>query len=152
MSWNMKPVCCACCGDLHNPCGDFKGSGHKLRLGAHRLPQEYDPWCAIKEAVKSKVLALLIIDRFYHRKFTPNNFFFRKLLFRLHNHCKNISWFSWTYYDFLVLWLACVRPKTNTTPFEVTRQVKPMSKHSRRHRCCSTRVVYICCGDVESNS
>ena len=58
----------------------------------------------------------------------PNNFFIRKLLFRLQNHCKNIYWFSWRYYDFYLLWqdvaTECVRPKTNTTPFEVTTQDK----------------------------
>ena len=51
------------------PCVYFKGGGHQLRLVALRLPMEWDLWCSIRETTNTKVLTLLIIDRFLPLKY-----------------------------------------------------------------------------------
>ena len=99
---------------------------HLLRFGALGLPKEYDLWCAMKEATKSKVPTLLIIYRFLPLKvnipvtFSSANYY-----------CIVIA--KHFLIQFKVLWLPCllqdvdtyyVNPKTNTIPFELTRQDK----------------------------
>ena len=95
---------------ISNPCGDFI------------------PWHKLKETTNPKVLTLLIINRVLPFKFhILIFFFFRKLLFRLHNHCKTFLYLA-EGTMVLILWhdvaTDCVRPKTNTIPYENTRQYK----------------------------
>ena len=102
---------------ISNPCGDFI------------------PWHKLKETTNPKVLTLLIIDRVLPFKFhILIFFFFRKLLFRLHNHCKNISLFSWRYHgSHFMAWCSCwlckAKNKHNSLWKYETIQDKPLSKY-----------------------
>ena len=112
---------------ISNPCGDFKGSGDYLRLGAPGLPKEYDFWCAMKGA-KTKVLTLFITGRFLPLKVHI------PMTFSSEKYYLNCIVIAKTFVDLtectmdLILWqyvvTDCVRPRINTTPFEVTRQDK----------------------------
>ena len=74
---------------ISNHCGDFKSGGH--HLGAPELPREYGLWRTMKKTTNSNVLKLLIIYWFLPLNVHIPKTFFRKSLFILHYHCKNIS-------------------------------------------------------------
>ena len=78
----MRSFCCTCCGDLHKlPLLKLQMWWSLVRSGAPRLPSECDFWHAMKLTIDSKVLTLLIVDRFLPLKFH------NPIAFSLENYC-----------------------------------------------------------------
>ena len=157
MPWGQS-VAYAVVTSISYPCGNFKGGGHLLRSGAPKLAREYDLWHTMKEATNSKVLTLLIIDRFLSLKFHI------LITFSSENYCSFCRVIAKTVLDLsqgtmaLIFmagysyWLCKAKNKQSSLWSDQTRRDKPLSKYSREHCCCLTTVIYRGCRGVDSNN
>ena len=137
-------ICSVCCGDLHKlPIWRLGRRCSLVTLGCapqgNRTSGEHwgKPPTQNPKFVDSR--SIFIIEISY-----PNNFI-TKLFCKLHSRFKDIFWFSQWYCGSSYLWQDIatdrVKPETNPTPFEVSRQDKPPSKHCKGHCCWSIRVL-----------
>ena len=136
-----------CCGDFHKlPLWRLQIWCSLVTLGCTHASKGIGPLLYTEGDQQLKILNLLIVDRFLPLEFHI------PITFSSQNHfadcivVKTIFFrFSQRYCGSHFLWQGiatdCVKPETNPTPFEVTRQDKPRSKHWNGHCCWSTRVV-----------
>ena len=153
----MRSFCCTCCGDLHKlPLLKLQMWWSLVRSGASRLPRECDLWHAMKLTIDSKVLTLLIVDRFLPLEFH------NPITFSLENYCSVCIVIAKTFRHLadgtmaLIFMAGCsywlCKAKNKQSSLWSDQWDKPLSKHSREHPCWSTRVIYRVCRGVDSNS
>ena len=157
----MRSICCICFGNLHKQyCGDFKGWWLLVTLSCTQASKRIWPlaYSEGKHQLKSlnfvKNWLVLPLKVQIPVTFSSQNY---------HSYCTVIA------KTFVVLaggtlalilmagctcsyWLCKAKSKHYSLWSDHTRQDKPMSKHSGRYRCWSTKVVYRGCRNVDSNS
>ena len=104
------------------PCGDSKDGRHRLSLVSPGVPRKYNLWCKMSETTKLKIPNFVhILPLKFHIPIT----FYSENYFAV---CIVIWKYFWI--NLKLLWLSlsshdvatdCIKPKTNATPFEVTR-------------------------------
>ena len=78
----------------------------------------------MKATRKSKILTLLIIEGFYHWNFSSQQLFFDKITLQIAKSLQ--KYYDWAEGTLALILMAgcsydCVKPKTSTTTFAVTR-------------------------------
>ena len=119
-NFSLRSICCIRYGNLHKqPLWKFQRWWSLVVLGCTRPPKGM--WSLANSEANHQLKSLNFDDYWYistMESLTPDNFFFRKLLFILHSHCKDIYLFSWIFYGSHFMagyryWL-CKTKKTHT--------------------------------------